>query len=201
MSEEKIEAEKEFEKLKGENKFSKKAKQIHDKLISAVQSRITKYTTKVDEALKLQTKVLADNLDGNIKTLNDQIAAFEKKMHDKYGNLYSHLIKVFLVNLESRVFSSEIFTQAHLEMMMKGFYRIKYNVEEVDEDSEQWKDFVKAGAKEHALIQNVMAKNYAEEKKKEVVEKEKSEVKSDVESGKTPEGQKETETKEQQPAV
>lgn len=170
METEKIEAVKEFEEIKDENKFSKKARQIHDKLISHVKVLLDRHTQTVTEGLSTQTKALTSNLDGNVANLNNQIQAFEKRMQDKYGNLYSHLIQVFLVNLESRVFSSEIFTQAMLEMMMRGFYKAKFNVEEVDESSEQWKEFIKAGAKEHALIQNVMSKNYSEKLKEKQAE-------------------------------
>jgi len=105
---------------------------------------------------------LRESTEAWIKQTDGNLAAFEKK----YGGLYTVLTRTFLVKMEGRIGSQEIFTQAVLDLMLERMYVAEFS--ESPEDNEDhftaWRERL---AKRHQELMQKITGDIANLKAKE----------------------------------
>ena len=82
--------------------------------ISIKEKRVQKFFEV--ESLKFQK---------SIEDVSKKIENLFSKLETKFGGMYNHLLKVFLVNLEKRVYANEAATKAVIEVVAAKMYELE----------------------------------------------------------------------------
>lgn len=154
------------------SKGMKKIEKLAQRIVSRMNGRLNaerditrKKITEGQEKVNEFIRDFAQNTNENIKR-------FEKK----YEGMYSYLVRQFLVNLEQRVFTNEIFTQGVLDVVVRRLYELeewKYmSTTEVPEGSNlepfmSYEDYLSKIAKEHEEKMNEIANKIATQQAEE----------------------------------
>lgn len=146
----------------GENKAAKKLTRLGEKILKKLNGSLEAERT----ILRKKISEGQERLNGTIRewttTTNSNLDKFQKK----YEGMYNYLIRQFLVGLENRVFTNEMFAQASLDLLLKRLYELKKETVKA-ENLPSWEDFVKQAAEEHGQIMQEQANKYAEQQKRQ----------------------------------
>lgn len=136
-----------------QNKGLKKIQKLGDRLLEKVNGRINGERDILRRKLQQFMEEQRETVKSWTTDINSQIERFEKK----YEGMYSHLVRKFLVDLENRVFTNEIFTQGLLDVVVRRLYVL----EGQEEKGVSYDDYVKKVAKEHEEKMQALADDVA----------------------------------------
>lgn len=169
--------------LAEESKSLKKLKTMADKLVNKVNGRINAERDIIRKKLQLHENQAHQKIDKFVEDTNTSLNAFKKRYNAIYGDLVSRV----MVKMEKRIFSSELFEQATLDLCIDKIYRLEKGLKPGEEvDKIGYHAYIEDCAKEHEGFMQKHANEFSKKQKEErdvAIQEEEAKAIKDQDSG------------------
>ena len=162
-----IKAEEIFPELKETLEEPKALKKIHKlaaKLLEKINGRIDAERNIIRRKIDASSAFVEKSLDKFVKDTNSDLDRFKKR----YEAMYTDIVRRVMLKQEQRVFSSELFQQATLDLCVEKLYRLENKFAPDEElDQEAYKKYIVTCAKKHESFMQKHADEFTRKHKEE----------------------------------